>query len=552
MKQYKIFKIIMIVFSGVSMLAVCIYSVAMVFLQEKSNQKSSYSKNDNVSNIVKLVLDGDSDGTLNSEYSKLSLEEKTEALEIMTAEMQKKIDAYVEGKVNGSFEEYVGEALPAFKNIIVGSYDVESEKLNEAITVSFVMDNIVYGQNYISEAENSIKKKDYAKAQEYVELVEKADETDEVFKLAGSIYECLCEEDRERLETVKTAIENEAGAYYIGQCEQLANEGKYSEIETLIEQVEGVCSEEDIAVMQGYVLTREKAFEMYLKDIDSYSYLFEGTESEFLYNETVRNFYGYCDVDDDGLNELIISNYEDPESYLMVCFTVDFDESEKKLVNPGSVGKVEARQKGVDWQPLNDSVGWRRDFNDFVLTESVRNDYFAGFLWDFDSNDTPELLINAESADIQFNCFIRTYINADKQLTCDFPSENTVVKYFIYKNNLIIGFWGQGYPTELVIQIYTYNLGDLTLGDAYYLEPYDNENGEPIVYDVTNSNSFFDISDASIVDWQKFNNVMSEVGCSVIRDSVEWWNRYTISANEATEIQWKEEVDLRADIWNYK
>lgn len=542
----------MIVFAGVSMFVVCIYSVAMIFSQEKSNEKFGYSKNDNVSNVVKLVLDGDSDGTLNSEYSKLSLEEKTEALEIMTAEMQKKIDAYVEGKVNGSFEEYVGEALFAFKNIIVGSYDVESEKLDEAITVSFIMDNIVYGQKYISEAENCIKEKDYAEAYQLVEHIEKADQTDVAVQYAGSIYECLCEEDRERLAVVKTSIENEAGIYYIGQCEQLANEGKYSEIETLIEQVEGVCSEEDIAVMQGYVLTREKAFEMYLKDIDSYSYLYEGTESEFLYNETVRNFYGYCDVDDDGLDELIISNYEDPGSYLMVCFTVDFDESEKKLVNPGSVGKVEARQKGVDWQPLNDSVGWRSDFNDVVLTESIRNDYFLGYLWDFDSNYTPELLINAQTADMQFNCFIRTYINADKQLNYDFPSENTIVKYFIYKNNLIVGFWGQGYPTELVIQIFTYNLGNLTLDNAYYLETYDNENGEPIVYDVTNLNSFYDIQDASIVDWQQFNNVMSEAGCSVIRDKVEQWNRYTMSANEATEIQWQEEVDLRADIWNYK
>lgn len=161
MKLYKIFKIIMMVLAGLSILFVGIYSIAMTFLHGNSD----YLENKNVSNVVRIVLDGDSDNTLNDEYDKLTLGEKTQVLEIVTKEMQKKIDEYKAGKVKENFEEYVEDAWDAFEYIIRVSYDVEDKKIKEAEIVLYNMKLIAHGQELISEAESCIKEGLYRSSQ---------------------------------------------------------------------------------------------------------------------------------------------------------------------------------------------------------------------------------------------------------------------------------------------------------------------------------------------------------------------------------------------------
>ncbi|MCM1083495.1 MAG: hypothetical protein NC428_08460 [Clostridium sp.] len=429
MKQHKKLKITLLVLAGLAILLVGIFCTIMIISNSPSH-------------IAQLVLDGDPDNKLNEKYDKLKPEQKAEVLTLVTAEMQKKIDEYKAGNATDTFEAYVGDAWSAFEYIILNSSDVDASKIKEAENVIHDMELIMYGQELISEAESYIAEKDYVEAYELITVIEgtggQAEDEAEI------IYEYLCKADAERVDAVKTTITNEASAYYIEQCRQLSEENNYAEIEKIIERVSTICSEEDIAVMQEFIFTREKAFDLYLASPADYATLL--ANGDYNYADAAINFYGYYDVDGDSLNELVFSNINRAEWDTANCYYIDFDETQKNLepAKPVEYGLVKS---GIEWVALNDSVDWKNAYTELLMELVAEREYwnYKYDLFDIDGNGTPELIRDAEPG-----------LNLDNEGNIHSYANGSIKTYsmglslwgndYIYNNNFINYYGDGGYP----------------------------------------------------------------------------------------------------------
>lgn len=551
MKLYKIFKITMMVLAGLTILFIGIYSIVMTF----SHENFDYLENQDVSNVVRIVLDGDSDNTLNVEYDKLTLGEKTQVLEIVTKEMQKKIDEYKAGKVKGNFEEYVGDVWDAFEYIIRVSYDVEDKKIKEAEIVIYNMELIVDGQELISEAESCIKERDYIEAHRLIEIIEEIDEKAGGEGYPESIYEYLYNEDQERINTIKTAIKNEAGTYYISRCKQLADEAKYSEIEDIIEQVRDICLEEDIAVMQEYILTREKAFEKYLENPADYEVLL--ANGEYNYVDTVVNYYGYYDVDEDNLNELVFSNING-YTWESACYYyyLDFDEDKKNLEPAKHVEYKIMKKSGIEWIAFNDSVEWRNAYTDVLMKLGFEKDYCSYDLCDIDGNGIPELIISTATYD-DSDGDIYSYVKGNLKQYNEYATQFGINS--ICNNNFITFGGNGGVPSDIWLNIATYKNEVFINAPTYIMGYVANADGkEYIQKQIIETSGEVQITEIALDD---MNEELKSYGINITSQYMEEevYPFYVYNLNYITtdvtelngEYDARQQADILESVWSY-
>ncbi|MCM1083496.1 MAG: hypothetical protein NC428_08465 [Clostridium sp.] len=549
MKQHKKLKITLLVLAGLAVLLAGAFCTVMIISNSPSH-------------IAQLVLDGDPDNKLNEKYDKLKPEKKAEVLTLVTAEMQKKIDDYKAGNVTDTFEAYVGDAWSTFEYIILNSSDVDASKIEEAENVVHDMELIVYGQELISEAESYIAEKDYAEAYELIAVIEGTggqaeDDT-------GNIYERLSNADTERVDAVKTAITNEAAAYYIEQCRQLSEENNYAEIEKIIERVSTICSEEDIAVMQEFIFTREKAFDLYLASPADYATLL--ANGDYNYADAAINFYGYYDVDGDSLNELVFSNINKPEWDTANCYYIDFDETQKNLesAKPVDYGLVKS---GIEWVALNDSVDWKNAYTELLLEIAVKERDEKGYdLHDIDGNGIPELIIPFIGMSNSPDEYTGVYSYVNGNLKQYIYITEKYGSTYIYNNNWINFHVSHGVsPSGKGLSIATYTNGVFVDAPTYTM--YNTVDGPEHIIRSTDVSSNEQDTEISLND---MNDELKQYGVYITYEYIDMspydsYYDYSINFNTDDVIQLKESAHLLADydydatqtsdiiesIWNY-